>query len=58
MKDQIHALNTDELDTVSGGMKTDPNYVSKDVIDARGGSMTVWGVTLTYDIKGKVSSIG
>ena len=51
-------MNTDELDTVSGGMKTDPNYVSKDVIDARGGSMTVWGVTLTYDIKGKVSSIG
>ena len=57
MKDEIHELNADELDSVHGGMKTDPNYVSKDVIDARGGYLTVWGVTFTYDVNGKMSSI-
>jgi hypothetical protein len=51
------AMLPEELDAVSGGMKTDPNYVSKNVIDARGGSLTVWGVTFTYDINGKMSSI-
>ena len=29
-------LSAEELDHASGGFKTDPNYVSKDVIDARG----------------------
>jgi bacteriocin-like protein len=53
----VSTLSEEELDTVSGGMKTDPNYVSKNVIDARGGSLTVWGVTFTYDINGKMSSI-
>jgi hypothetical protein len=57
MKDELHELNADELDSVYGGMKTDPNYVSKDVIDARGGYLTVWGVTFTYDVNGKMSSI-
>jgi hypothetical protein len=57
MKDGIRELNADELETACGGMKTDPNHVSKDVIDARGGSLTVWGVTFTYDINGKMSSI-
>ena len=55
--DELRELNADELDSVYGGMKTDPNYVSKDVIDARGGYLTVWGVTFTYDVNGKMSSI-
>jgi hypothetical protein len=57
MNNEIHELNADELDAAIGGMKIDPNYVSKNVIDARGGSLTVWGVTFTYDIHGKMSSI-
>jgi bacteriocin-like protein len=57
MNNEIHELNADELDAVIGGMKIDPNYVSKNVIDARGGYLTVWGVTFTYDIHGKMSSI-
>jgi bacteriocin-like protein len=57
MNNDIRELDADELAAVSGGMKTDPNYVSKNVIDARGGSLTVWGVTFTYDIHGKMSSI-
>jgi bacteriocin-like protein len=47
-----------ELAQVSGGMKTDPNHTSKDVIDARGGSLDVYGVVITYDVNGKVSSLG
>ena len=50
-------LSEKELDAVCGGMKWDPNYVSKDVIDARGGYVTVWGVTFTYDVNGKLSSV-
>ncbi|WP_375788678.1 hypothetical protein ACE10Z_15455 [Bradyrhizobium sp. Pha-3] len=57
MKDALQELNADELDTVCGGMKTDPNYVSKDVIDARGGNFTVLGITFTFDVNGKISSI-
>lgn len=34
-------VEDNELDAVSGGMKWDHNYVSKDVIDVRGGSVTV-----------------
>jgi hypothetical protein len=57
MEEAYQELNADELDTACGGMKADKNYVSNDVIDARGGFLTVWGVTLTYDVNGKVSSI-
>ena len=57
MEQVFQELNADELDTACGGMKTDKNYVSNNVIDARGGSLTVWGVTFTYDVNGKMSSI-
>ena len=58
MDNGIRELNLDEISIVSGGMKWDRNHVSKDVIDARGGQITVWGVTMTFDINGKCSSIG
>jgi hypothetical protein len=57
MDSGIRELTIDETGAVSGGMKYDHNYVSKDVIDARGGYLTVWGVTMTFDINGKCSSI-
>ena len=49
-------LSAEELDHVSGGMKTDPNYVSKNVIDARGGQFNI-GWTFTVDVNGHVSSV-
>ena len=54
----IRELTIDESEAVSGGMKWDHNHVSKDVIDERGGYLTVWGITMTFDINGKCSSIG
>lgn len=51
-------LTKDELDLVGGGMKYDPNYVSKDVVDARGGQFTILGVTVSFDTTGKVTSVG
>jgi hypothetical protein len=50
-------LTSAELSRVSGGMKWDHNYVSKDVIDARGGQYTMLGVTVTLDVNGNVSSV-
>ncbi|WP_439925791.1 hypothetical protein [Nitrobacter sp. JJSN] len=58
MDNSFRPLDVEEISTVSGGMKWDRNHVSNDVIDARGGSLTVWGVTMTFDINGKCSSIG
>lgn len=52
-------LSPEELDNVSGGFKTDPNYDSKNdknVIDARGGQLQWLGWTFTFDVNGKVSS--
>jgi hypothetical protein len=37
-------------------MKWDHNYVSKDVIDTRGGQFYALGYTFTLDINGNVSS--
>ena len=48
-------LSDVDLEKASGGMKYDHNYVSKNVIDARGGSLTVMGYTATYDLNGKMT---
>ncbi len=53
----IRELSEEGLGRVSGGMTFDPNYVSKNIIDARGGYVTVWGVTFTFDVNGKLSSV-
>ena len=53
---QTDKLELADLDEVIGGMKWDRNHVSKDVIDARGGSITIFGWTMTYDLKGNVTS--
>jgi hypothetical protein len=49
-------LSDSVLDKVAGGFKYDKNYVSNNVIDARGGSLTVMGYTATYDLNGKMTS--
>ena len=54
---QEEQLSEADLARLSGGMKTDPNYVSSDVIDARGGYMQLMGYTFTFDSKGKISSV-
>lgn len=54
---QIEQLEIADLEAVVGGMKWDRNHVSKDVIDARGGSFTIFGMTMTYDLKGNVTSV-
>lgn len=51
-------LGSRELETVSGGMKITAGYRSADVIDGRGGDISVCGVTITLDAKGHISSYG
>jgi hypothetical protein len=51
-------LNAIELDAVNGGMKWTPGTKNPDVIDARGGQFSFFGITITLDVKGKLSSIG
>ncbi|OPY98199.1 hypothetical protein A5906_35315 [Bradyrhizobium sacchari] len=50
-------LTDRELRDVSGGMKADTGVRNPDVVDARGGSMVIYGVRLTYDQNGHCSSI-
>jgi hypothetical protein len=53
----VSGLSEEELDAASGGMKWDKNYVSNEVIDARGGYITWGGWTFTFDVNGKTSSV-
>jgi len=46
-----------ELDAASGGMKWTP-VKNDDVIDARGGQITFWGFSVTFDVGGNISSFG
>ena len=55
--DKLNELSESELARVSGGLKTDPNHTSKDIIDARGGSLDIYGIVVTYDVNGHVSSL-
>jgi hypothetical protein len=57
MKNEIHELNVDELDAVSGGFRWQPGTKNPDVIDARGGQTKLPGLTFTRDINGNISSI-
>lgn len=60
MSHGICALDVDDLAVVSGGMNfdwSDHFRGRENVIDARGGSFTAFGMTVTYDLNGKVSSI-
>ena len=56
MNNDIRTLTVDQLYTVSGAMKWTPNTKNDDVIDARGGQITVLGWTITLDIHGNISS--
>ena len=56
MHTDIRELDSTELDAVSGGMKWTP-VKNDDVIDARGGQISILGFTITLDIKGNPSSI-
>ncbi len=53
---QARELSHEELGSVTGGLKYDPNYVSQDTIDARGGQQQIGPIIVTYDINGKISS--
>ena len=57
MSNEKRELSPDQLESVSGGMKWERGHKSPNVIDARGGQMTVIGWTFTFDIRGNVSSI-
>jgi hypothetical protein len=54
---QASELTHAERSRVSGGFKSDPNYVSADVIDARGGQFQFLGHTISFDVNGKVTSV-
>jgi hypothetical protein len=58
MNSAIRELDTTDLDAVSGGFKWNPNTKNDDVIDARGGSVTLFGFRVTFDIHGHISSGG
>jgi hypothetical protein len=53
----LRALSGDERSLVSGGMKWTRGHKSPNVIDARGGSTEMFGLTITFDIHGNVSSV-
>jgi hypothetical protein len=49
----------EQLGHLSGGMVWDRSYVNPEVIDARGGGATIFGlVYVTLDVNGEVSSVG
>jgi hypothetical protein len=58
MNNDIRELDTAELEAVSGGMKWNPNTKNDDVIDARGGSISLFGYRVTFDKGGAISSFG
>ena len=49
-------LDTTDLDAVSGGFKWKPGTANSDVIDARGGQISLFGYSVTFDINGHISS--
>jgi len=50
-------LIEEQLNHACGGMKWDHNYQSKNVIDARGGDITILWWSFTFDVNGNVSSV-
>ncbi|WP_439374726.1 hypothetical protein ACRQ5Q_26565 [Bradyrhizobium sp. PMVTL-01] len=50
-------LTDNDLLNVSAGMKVEDGTKNPDVIDARGGSMVIYGIRLTYDLNGHCTSI-
>jgi hypothetical protein len=57
MSNESRELSTDQLESVSAGMKWTPGHKSAYVVDARGGMVTFLGITVTVDIKGHISSV-
>jgi len=49
-------LDTTDLDLAVGGMKWNRNTENPDVIDARGGQISLFGYSVTFDINGHISS--
>ena len=58
MSNENRELSLDQLQSISGGMKWTRGHISPNVIDARGGQFSFFGITITLDVKGKLSSIG
>jgi hypothetical protein len=57
MHTEIRELDNTALDAVSGGMKWTPGTKNDDVIDARGGQISIFGFNITFDVKGNISSV-
>lgn len=56
MNTEIRELDSTDLEAVSGGMKWTP-VKNDDVIDARGGQVSIAGWTFTLDVNGHISSV-
>ncbi len=54
---EARPLTADETAAVAGGMKWTRGTTNPDVIDARGGSFTFLGFSITLDIHGNISSV-
>lgn len=57
MNTEIRELDTTDLEAVSAGMKWTP-VKNDDVIDARGGQISIFGFNITFDVNGHISSFG
>ena len=57
MQTDNRELKTADLDAVSGGFKWNRNTENPDVIDARGGQISLFGYSVTFDVNGHVSSV-
>lgn len=51
----VRALNENEIEAVAGGMKSTRGVSNPDVKDARGGSLTFFGIRFNLGLNGKVT---
>ena len=54
---EARELSNEELAHATGGMKYNPDYVSANVIDARGGQFSLFGLNYSFDVNGHISDI-
>jgi len=55
--ENVRELRSDEIDNVAGGMKWTRGTTNSDVVDARGGTIKFFGMTIALDRNGKVSAV-
>jgi hypothetical protein len=57
MLSETNALSDTELAGVTGGLKWEKGTKNDDVVDARGGQVSIFGYSVTFDVSGNVSSV-